>query len=187
MRSGKPNEGSLFWSVYTVRMYIFRIFMYNFLSNPCSILCTVSHTFFCVYIHFRDVYIHFVKKCAVSYLSEKNAGCEVRQRFAVSRNAACVRERTNVQSYVQIRMYIRMYKSKLKIHSYVQKSLLVYTFFTEPYVQSNIQSGGTPKTTFFGDNTNKNISNTPKCTKYHAFRGSRIALVKSTGFVGTKA
>ena len=141
-------------------------FVCTFFGFLCTISCQTyvrsyvqSHIhFFCVYVHFRDVYIHFVNKCAVSYLSEKNAGCEVRQRFAVSKNAACVRERTNVQSYVQIRMYIRMYKSKLKIHSYVQKSLLVYTFYTEPYVQSNIQSGGTPKPTFFGENTNKNIS-----------------------------
>ena len=76
-----------------------------------------------------------------------------------------------------IRMYIRMYKSKLKIHSYVQKSLLVCTFYTEPYVQSNIQSGGTPNPTFFGDFTNKNISNTLKFRKYQEFQGSRIALV----------
>ena len=46
-----------------------------------------------------------------------------------------------------------------------------------PYVQSYVQSGGTPNPTFFWDNTNKNISNTPKRSKIGPFRGSRNALV----------
>ena len=129
MRSGKPNEGSLFWSVYTVRMYIFRIFMYNFLSNPCSILCTVSHTFFCVYVHFRDVYIHFVNKCAVSYLSEK---CGLRGQATFCRVEKCsLRPRADKCTIVCTNPYVHSYVQIKTKNTFVctKKPARIYIFY----------------------------------------------------------
>ena len=73
-----------------------------------------------------------------------------------------------------------MYKKDTKTLSDVQLKYTKYrgrTYsFAMKYVQSDVQSGGTPNPTFFGDNTNKNISNTLECPKIGTFEGSRITL-----------
>ena len=57
-----------------------------------------------------------------------------------------------------------MYKKDTKTLSDVQLKYTKYrdrTYsFAMKYVQSEVQSGGTPNPTFFEDFTNKNISNT---------------------------
>ena len=50
-------------------------------------------------------------------------------------------------------------------------------YFGIKYVQSDIQSGGTPNPTFFWDNTKENISNTLRLPIYRQSQGYRIALV----------
>ena len=110
-------------------MCIFHIFMYNYLLK--SYVQSHIH-FFVVYVHFQSVYVHFVNKCALSYLSEKNAGCDGRQRFDVSKkNATCVRARTDVQSnpYLYVHWYVQI---KTKSTFVCTKSLLLYTFYNEP-------------------------------------------------------
>ena len=108
------------WGVpFLVRIYSsyvhFSYFYVQFHVKPMyDLMYNLTYTFFVYmynYVHFRSVYIHFVNKCAVSYLSEKNAGSRGQATFCrVQKNAACVREQTNVQSnqYPYVHSYVQI-------------------------------------------------------------------------------
>ena len=81
--------------------------MYNFLLK--SYVQSHIH-FFVVYVQFQSMYVHFVNKCALSYLSEKNAGCDGRQRFDVSKKMQPASPSGQMYNQTHIRMYIGTYK-----------------------------------------------------------------------------
>ena len=88
-------------------MYIFHIFMYNFLLK--SYVQSNIH-FFVVYVHFQSVYVHFVNKCALSYLSEKMQVATAGNVLMCPKKMQPASASGQMYNQTHIRMYIGTYK-----------------------------------------------------------------------------